>query len=87
MKDMDKVSMILGVKIIRNGDNILLSQEQYTEKLFKKFGCLNFKSVSTPYDANSKLKKNRGKSISQIQYAQIIGSPFHLMSFFRPDNA
>ena len=43
MKDMDEISVILGVKIIRNRDNILLSQEQYIEKLFKKFGCLNFK--------------------------------------------
>jgi len=43
--------------------------------------------VSTPYDANSKLKKNRGESISQTQYAQIIGSLLHLMSFSRPDIA
>jgi len=65
MKDMGKISVILEVKIIRKGDNILLSQEKYNEKLLKKFGYYDFKSVSTPYDANSKLKKNRGESISQ----------------------
>jgi len=31
--------------------------------------------------------KNRGESISQSQYAQIIESLLHLMSFFRPDIA
>ena len=30
---MGEASVILGVRIIRKGDKILLSQEQYTEKL------------------------------------------------------
>ena len=85
MKDMDEASVILGVIVIRKGYSILLSQEQYTEKLLSKFDYYDFKSVSTPYDANSKLIKNRGESISQSQYAQIIGSLLHLMSFSRPD--
>jgi len=68
MKDMGKPSEILGVKIIRNGDSILLSQEKYAEKLLKKFGYYDFKSMSTFYDTNFKLKKNRGGSISQTQY-------------------
>jgi len=41
--------------------------------------------VSTPCDANSKLKRNRGKSISQTQYAQIIESLLHLISFSKLD--
>ena len=88
MKDMGEASVIQGVKIIRKGDSILLSQEKYTEKLLKKFGYYDFKSVSTLYnDANSKLEKNKRESISQTQYAQIIGSLLHLMSFSRPDIA
>jgi len=71
MKDMGEASVILEVKIIRKGDSILLSQEKYTEKLLKKFGYYDFKSMSTPYGANSKLK-NKVESISQTQYAQII---------------
>jgi len=69
MKDKGEASVILRVKIIRNGGGILLSQEKYTEKPLKKLGYYDFKSVSTPYDANSKLKKNRGEYISQTQYA------------------
>jgi len=55
MKHMSEASVILRVRVIRKGDSILLSQEQYTEKLLKKFSYYDFKSVSTLYDANSKL--------------------------------
>jgi len=85
MKDIGVANVILDVRIIRKGDSILLSQEQYIEKLLRKFGYYDFKPVSIPYDANSKLMKNRGLYVSQPQYAQIIGSLLHLMSFSRPD--
>lgn len=57
MKVMDEASMILDVKIIRNGDGTILSQEHYIEKLQKKFR--HFDSMLIPYDANSHLKKKR----------------------------
>ena len=41
--------------------------------------------MSTPYDANSQLKKYRGEPITQTQYAQINGSLLYLMNFSRPD--
>jgi hypothetical protein len=87
MKDMGEASVILGVKIIRKDDSIILSQEHYVEKLLRKFGHYDSKSVSTPYDSNSHLKKNKGDPVDQTQYAQIIGSLLHLMNFSRPDIA
>jgi len=87
MKNMGEANVNLGVKIIRKGDNILLSQEQYIKQLLRKFGYYEFKPVNAPYDANSKLMKNRGESVSQPQYTQIIGSLLHLMSFSIPDIA
>ena len=45
MKDMGEARVILGVKIIRNGDSISLSQEHYIEKLLEKFGHLDDKLV------------------------------------------
>ena len=74
MKDMGETSVILGVKIIRKGDAIMLSQEHYVEKLFKKFGHYDVTLVSTSYDANTQLKKNRGDPIAQLVYAKITGS-------------
>ncbi|CAL8086908.1 unnamed protein product [Prunus armeniaca] len=43
--------------------------------------------LSTPYDANTQLKKNKGESVSQSEYAQIIGSLMCLMNCTRPDIA
>ena len=87
MKDMGEAKVILGVKITRMCDNIMLSQEHYVEKILKRFGHFDVKPVSTPYDANTRLKKNRGDPVGQAMYAQIIGSLMHLMNFSRPNIA
>ena len=87
MKDMGEAKVILGVKIIRMGDSIMLSQEHYVEKILKRFGHFDVKPVSTPYDANTHLMKNRGDPMGQAEYGQIIGSLMHLMNFYRPDIA
>ena len=58
MKDMGEANVILGVKITRMGDSIMLSQEHYIEKILKRFGHFDAKPVSTPYDANTHLMKN-----------------------------
>jgi len=54
IKYMGEASMILGVRIIKKGDSILLSQEQYIHKLCRTFGYYNLKLVSTSSDVNSK---------------------------------
>ncbi|XP_071912216.1 uncharacterized protein [Coffea arabica] len=87
ISDMGEAKMILGVKIIRKGDGIMLTQEHYTERLLRKFENYDVTPVSTPYDANTQLKKNNGDPIAQSKYAQIIGSLMHLMNFTRPDIA
>ena len=43
--------------------------------------------MSTPYDANTHLMKNRCDPMSQDKYAQIIGSLTHLMNFSKPEIA
>jgi len=58
MKDLGEVNIILGIKVIRSEDGLMLSQEHYVERLLKKFEYFNVTSVSTPFDANSQLKKN-----------------------------
>ena len=57
MQDMSEASVILGVKIIRRDNGIMLTQEHYVEKLLKKFGHFDVTSVSTLYDDNTQLKK------------------------------
>ena len=85
MKDMDEAMVILGVKISKMGDSTMLSQEHHVKKILKRFGHFDAKPVSTPYDSNTHLMKNRGDLVGQAEYAQIIGSLMHLMNFSRPD--
>ena len=87
MKDMCKAKLILGVKITRMGDSIMLSQEQYVEKILKRFGHFDAKPVSTLYDDKTHLMKNQGDPVGQAEYALIIGSLMHLMNFSRPNIA
>ena len=66
MKVMGEAKVILGVKITRMGDSIMLSQEHYVEKILKRLGHFNAKPVSTPYDASTHLMKNRGDLVGQV---------------------
>ena len=43
--------------------------------------------VRTPFDPSIHLKKNRGSSVSQVEYAKIIGSMMFLMNYTCPDIA
>ena len=87
MKDMGEADVILGIKLINKFNYIMLSQEHYVEKILRKFSYLECKPVSTPFNANSQLKKNKDQSICQDKYAQIIGSLIYLMNCTRPDIA
>ena len=49
--DIGEAKVILGVKIIRNNNEMILSQGHYVEKIFKKFGNYDVTFVKTPYDA------------------------------------
>ena len=82
-----KAKVIMGVKITRMGDSIILSQEHYVEKILKRFGHFDAKPVSTPYNANTHFMKNRGNPVGQVEYAQIIRSLMHLMNFYKLDIA
>ncbi|KAL0407798.1 UNVERIFIED_CONTAM: Retrovirus-related Pol polyprotein from transposon TNT 1-94 [Sesamum radiatum] len=62
-------------------------KSHYIEKILKKFGCHDEIPVRTPYDPSACLKKNKGDSVSQADYAKIIGSVMFLMNYTRPDIA
>ena len=71
MKDLGEAKLILGIKITRALNGLNLSQEHYLEKILKRFEHFDCKSVSTPYDTSSQLKKNREHSVAQTDYAWI----------------
>ena len=57
------------------------------DKILEKFNKVNSGVVRTPLDNSFHLSKNRGKSISQVEYSRVIGSLMYLMSCTRPDIA
>ncbi|KAA0056672.1 ty1-copia retrotransposon protein [Cucumis melo var. makuwa] len=82
-----EADVILGVKIRKNKTSLSLCQSHYVEKILKKFDSFDVSPVRTLFDASKHLKKNKGDSVSQPEYAKIIGSVMYLMNYTRPDIA
>ena len=59
MKDLGKTEVNLEIKITRTPNELKLSQEHYVKKILRKFEHFDYKPMSTPYDPNSQMKKNR----------------------------
>ena len=79
MKDLGVVDVILGMKISRKFDGLVLSQSHYIQKVLEKFKKYDDNPVRTPVDVNLHLTKNKGQDISQLEYLRIIGSLMYIM--------
>ncbi|KAH9686503.1 hypothetical protein KPL70_014374 [Citrus sinensis] len=87
MKDMGLADVILGIKISRTSNGLILSQTHYVDKILEKINKDDNTMSKTPLDTSIHLSKNRGEDISQVEYARIIGSLMYLTSCTRPDLA
>ena len=84
MKDLGVADVILGMKISRKFDGLVLSQSHYVKKILEKFKTYDDSLVRTPIDVNLHLTKNRGQGISQLEYLRIRGSLMYIMNYTRP---
>ena len=84
MKDLGEANIILGINILRDNDCITLSQSHYVEKILKKFDHFDMSPMFTPFDSKVHLVKNRGDSVSQDKYAQIISSLMFFDKLYSP---
>ena len=84
MKDLSVVDVILGIKISKTSDGLILSQSHYIVKILKKFKQNDSSPMRTPVDVNLHLSKNNGKILSQQEYAQAIGILMYVMNYTRP---
>ena len=87
MKDMGLVDAILGIKINRTSKGLILSQSHYVDNILRKFDKDNFGIAKTSVDVTLHLSKNKGESVSQVEYSRVIGSLMYLMSCTRLDIA
>lgn len=78
---------ILGIKVTKNSGGFYLSQSHYIESVINKFKHLNIKDCSIPLDPSSKLMKNDGREIAQLEYASAIASLMYAVQCTRPDIA
>ena len=87
MKDMRLADVILGIKISKSSNGLILSQSHYVDKILEKFNKNDSGVCKTPVDLNLHLSKNKSESVSQLEYSRVIGSLMYLMSCTRPDIA
>ena len=86
MKDMGVADVILGIKFSKTSEGLVLSQSHYIEKGLEKFKKYDVKPKKTPIDVSFHLAKNKGTSISQLEYSRIIGSLMYIMNCTRPED-
>jgi len=87
IKDLGEDDVILGIKIIRDGNHIGLPQSRYIEKAFQKFNHLDCEPVSTSFDQSVNLQPNKGFPVEQLEYAKVIRCLMYVMTCTRPDIA
>ena len=78
MKGMGPTDVILGIKLIRTSDELILSQSHYVDNILGKFDKNNYEITRTPVDVSLHLSKNKGESISQVEYSKVVGSLMYL---------
>ena len=57
------------------------------DKILNKFSEDDSRAARTPLDVNLHMSKNKGESVSQLEYSRMIGSLMYLMSCTRLDIA
>ena len=91
MKDMGKLHYCLGINIEQDEKQkcLWMHQQQYILKLIEKYGLSEAKTVPTPADPSSKLKKDDGasKDVDKNEYQSMVGSLLYAAIATRPDIA
>ena len=95
MKDLGTAIFLLGIELRRtaNGD-LLLVQEKYAKEVVSKFGLVDCKPVSTPFEAGFVLDAEACpqspmeiERMAGVPYRSLIGSLMYLAVCTRPDLA
>ena len=87
MKDIGETNLILGIRIIRDGGLIRLTQSSFFEKVLNRFKMQDTTPVSSPKEQGMKFAKHTGQPIFQLEYTKFLGSLMYAMTCTRPDIA
>ena len=81
------VNVILGIKLIIISNGLILSQSHYVNNILGMFDIDNSGISKTLVDVTLHLSKNKGESVSQVEYSRVIGNLMYLMGYTRLDIA
>ncbi|KAK6151167.1 hypothetical protein DH2020_016099 [Rehmannia glutinosa] len=87
MKYMGVAYVILGIKISKTSDGLVLSQSHYIETVIRKFNAYDSPPTKTPVDLSLYLAKNQGEPVSPLEHSRIIGSLMYVTNYTRPNIA
>ncbi|KAL0423281.1 UNVERIFIED_CONTAM: hypothetical protein Sradi_0862900 [Sesamum radiatum] len=83
MKDMGEANVILGIKLIRSTDGIVISQSHYVENIIEKFGYQNSRIAKTPNDSSITLFKNdSGVQVAQLRVLKYLKCTVSLAIYY-----
>ncbi len=87
VKDLGRLSYILGVKVQNLPTGIFLSQKAYIDSMLKRFDMQKANPVETPMDSNVVLEVNDGYSqlVDRGYFQQLVGSLLYAAVATRPD--
>jgi len=85
IKETTKSKKFLGIKIENTEHGIYLSQVEYIEKLFSKYGMSECKSVMTPITGEDRTSNEGNEKCNVDSYQELIGELLYLANSTRPD--
>nr|GEW04133.1 hypothetical protein [Tanacetum cinerariifolium] len=81
MSSMGELTFFLGLQVKQKQDGIFISQDKYVAEILRKFGLIDGKSASTPFDTEKPLlKDHNGKDVDVHTYKSMIGTLMYLNS-------
>ena len=82
---MELADVILGIKIKRTSDVLILSRSHYVDNILEKFDKDNSGITRTSVDVTLHFSKNKVESVFEVKHSRVIGNLMNLMSCTRLD--
>ncbi|KAD4584094.1 hypothetical protein E3N88_21695 [Mikania micrantha] len=85
LQDMGPLSYFLGVEVVRQGSDIILSQRKYIQDILARANLLSAKPVPSPCTTTSSLSLGDSPAFSDpVRYRQLVGA-LQYVTLSRPD--
>lgn len=85
-KNLGELNKFLGMEIKREGNTLKITQEEYIDKILKRFNMTDCKGKKTPMEVKFQIETTRKEIIKQ-PYRELIGSLLYIATISRPDIA